>query len=214
MVNHAGLWRAAGRRNTVVSGHPDVCDLSRGFGSPLSRPSKRATVPSGCDGAAAPAGARCEGEGRCAFASGARGARSRSPGPTTVRYGGNTSCVEVRTDAGTLIVLDCGTGAHEPRPGAARGAGGPRARPPPHRPHALGPHPGPALLRAAVRRRQRVGHLRPARPRPSIDETLAGPDAVHVLPGHARGVRRHDRATTTSVEGQFEIDDVTSPRAT
>ncbi len=34
------------------------------------------------------------------------------PGPATVRYGGNTSCVEVRSD-GTLIVLDCGTGAHE-----------------------------------------------------------------------------------------------------
>src|SRR5439155_8947525 len=34
------------------------------------------------------------------------------PGPTTLRYGGNTSCVEVRTADGTLIVLDCGTGAH------------------------------------------------------------------------------------------------------
>jgi CheY-like chemotaxis protein/phosphoribosyl 1,2-cyclic phosphodiesterase len=34
------------------------------------------------------------------------------PGPATVRYGGNTSCVEVRLDD-TLIVLDCGTGAHE-----------------------------------------------------------------------------------------------------
>jgi CheY-like chemotaxis protein len=34
------------------------------------------------------------------------------PGPTTVRYGGNTSCVEVRAGS-TLIVLDCGTGAHE-----------------------------------------------------------------------------------------------------
>lgn len=34
------------------------------------------------------------------------------PGPATVRYGGNTSCVEVRSGA-TLIVLDCGTGAHE-----------------------------------------------------------------------------------------------------
>ena len=28
-----------------------------------------------------------------------------------MRYGGNTSCVEVRTDAGTLLILDCGTGA-------------------------------------------------------------------------------------------------------
>jgi CheY-like chemotaxis protein len=34
------------------------------------------------------------------------------PGPSTVRYGGNTSCVEVRAGQ-TLIVLDCGTGAHE-----------------------------------------------------------------------------------------------------
>jgi len=35
------------------------------------------------------------------------------PGPTTLRYGGNTSCVEVRAADGTLVVLDCGTGAHE-----------------------------------------------------------------------------------------------------
>lgn len=34
-----------------------------------------------------------------------------TPGPTTVRYGGNTSCVEVRAADGTLVVLDCGTGA-------------------------------------------------------------------------------------------------------
>jgi CheY-like chemotaxis protein/phosphoribosyl 1,2-cyclic phosphodiesterase len=35
------------------------------------------------------------------------------PGAETVRYGGNTPCVEVRTDDGTLIVLDCGTGARK-----------------------------------------------------------------------------------------------------
>ena len=34
------------------------------------------------------------------------------PGRGTVRYGGNTACVEVRSAAGTLIVLDVGTGAH------------------------------------------------------------------------------------------------------
>lgn len=33
------------------------------------------------------------------------------PGPSTLRYGGNTSCVEVRSSSGTLLVLDCGTGA-------------------------------------------------------------------------------------------------------
>ena len=42
---------------------------------------------------------------------GARGSLAK-PGPSTLRYGGNTSCVEVRTAAGTLIVIDCGTGLH------------------------------------------------------------------------------------------------------
>lgn len=34
-----------------------------------------------------------------------------SPGPATIRYGGNTSCVEIRDSNGTLLILDCGTGA-------------------------------------------------------------------------------------------------------
>lgn len=33
-----------------------------------------------------------------------------TPGEATIRYGGNTSCVEVRGDDGTLLVLDAGTG--------------------------------------------------------------------------------------------------------
>jgi phosphoribosyl 1,2-cyclic phosphodiesterase len=33
-----------------------------------------------------------------------------SPGPNTVRYGGNTTCIEIRTDNNELIVLDAGTG--------------------------------------------------------------------------------------------------------
>ena len=36
-----------------------------------------------------------------------------TPGPLTVRYGGNTPCVEVRTAAGRLIILDAGTGLRE-----------------------------------------------------------------------------------------------------
>jgi phosphoribosyl 1,2-cyclic phosphodiesterase len=35
-----------------------------------------------------------------------------SPGPRTVRYGGNTTCIEVRGMDGTLIVLDAGTGLY------------------------------------------------------------------------------------------------------
>lgn len=34
-----------------------------------------------------------------------------APGPSTVRYGGNTACVSLRPKNGGLIVLDCGTGA-------------------------------------------------------------------------------------------------------
>jgi phosphoribosyl 1,2-cyclic phosphodiesterase len=40
---------------------------------------------------------------------GCRGSLS-TPGEQTVRYGGNTSCVEVRTSADRLVVLDAGTG--------------------------------------------------------------------------------------------------------
>jgi phosphoribosyl 1,2-cyclic phosphodiesterase len=36
-----------------------------------------------------------------------------SPGPSTVRYGGNTPCLELRTDDGWLIILDAGTGIRE-----------------------------------------------------------------------------------------------------
>lgn len=32
------------------------------------------------------------------------------PGPKTIRYGGNTTCIEVRTDEGDLIILDAGSG--------------------------------------------------------------------------------------------------------
>jgi len=33
-----------------------------------------------------------------------------TPGPHTVRYGGNTACVEVRDGTGQLVILDAGTG--------------------------------------------------------------------------------------------------------
>ena len=42
---------------------------------------------------------------------GTRGSIAK-PGPATARYGGNTSCVEVRSERGTLVVIDCGTGGH------------------------------------------------------------------------------------------------------
>jgi CheY-like chemotaxis protein len=48
-----------------------------------------------------------------------------TPGPGTVRFGGNTSCVEVTTSGGACFIFDCGTGArplgaelmaHAPKP--------------------------------------------------------------------------------------------------
>jgi phosphoribosyl 1,2-cyclic phosphodiesterase len=33
-----------------------------------------------------------------------------APGPETVRYGGNTSCLEVSLDTGAVLILDAGTG--------------------------------------------------------------------------------------------------------
>lgn len=33
-----------------------------------------------------------------------------SPGPNTVHYGGNTTCIEIRTDNNELIIIDAGTG--------------------------------------------------------------------------------------------------------
>ena len=44
-----------------------------------------------------------------------------SAGPETARYGGNTPCTEVRTDDGTLLIFDCGTGARKLGVALARG---------------------------------------------------------------------------------------------
>ena len=52
-----------------------------------------------------------------------------SPGPHTVRYGGNTSCVEVGTRGGALIILDAGTGL--------RALGAELCKGPPRRGHLL-----------------------------------------------------------------------------
>jgi len=35
-----------------------------------------------------------------------------TPGPSTNHFGGNTSCVELTTANGDLLIFDCGTGAH------------------------------------------------------------------------------------------------------
>ena len=104
------------------------------------------------------------------------------------RYGGNTSCVEVASEGHDPIVFDLGTGSAQLR----RPARGRRThrRLPRHRaahPPALGPHPGPAVLRAA-RRRRRHGHRDRTAPggRPARHRVPPG-DEPAVLPDHPRG---------------------------
>ncbi len=43
---------------------------------------------------------------------GTRGSLPR-PGPATIRYGGNTACVQVTSAAGTMVIIDCGTGVRD-----------------------------------------------------------------------------------------------------
>ncbi|MBI2773807.1 MAG: MBL fold metallo-hydrolase, partial [Chloroflexi bacterium] len=50
-----------------------------------------------------------------------------TPGQRTVRYGGNTACVEVRDQDGTLLVLDAGTGLRELGLALAQNGPGPLA---------------------------------------------------------------------------------------
>src|SRR2546426_8348499 len=47
-----------------------------------------------------------------------------TPGPLTVRYGGNTACVEVRDSSGSLLILDAGTGLRELGTALMNGGGG------------------------------------------------------------------------------------------
>ena len=43
---------------------------------------------------------------------GTRGSLAK-PGRDTVRYGGNTTCVQLTSPGGALVIVDCGTGAHD-----------------------------------------------------------------------------------------------------
>src|SRR5499433_2940978 len=42
---------------------------------------------------------------------GTRGSIAK-PGPNTTRYGGNTTCIDDRSERDSLVIVDCGTGAH------------------------------------------------------------------------------------------------------
>ncbi len=129
------------------------------------------------------------------------------PGKTTLRYGGNTSCVELRTGAGTLIVLDCGTGAHELGQALLESAASPL------RGHLLISHThwdhiqGFPFFAPLFARDTEWDIYAPGGLGKRLEETLAGQMEYTYFPVTLEQldatVRYHDL-----VEGAFEIDDV------
>jgi phosphoribosyl 1,2-cyclic phosphodiesterase len=137
---------------------------------------------------------------------GTRGSIAKA-GPTTVRYGGNTSCVSVRTDGGTLLVLDCGTGIHELGQVLSRQEG-------PVDGHLLIGHThwdhiqGLPFFVPLFEEGNTWHVYGPRGLDHSIDDTLAGQMQYTYFPvqllDFAAAIEYHDL-----VEGQFQIDDVT-----
>ena len=129
------------------------------------------------------------------------------PGPDTVRYGGNTSCVEVRSASGALILLVCGTGAHGFGQALLAESDGPR------RGHVFISHThwdhiqGLPFLSPLFDRHFEWDIYGPRGLGPSIRETLAGQMQYTYFPitieQFAAKVRYHDL-----VEGSDEIGDV------
>lgn len=130
-----------------------------------------------------------------------------TPGPQTVRHGGNTSCVEVRTQRGTLLVLDAGTGLRSL--GDALMAEGSAAR----RGHILIGHThwdhiqGFPFFAPLFVRGNEWDVYAPRGFGPSLRETLAGQMQYTYFPvsldALGATIRYHDL-----VEGSFTIDDV------
>ena len=114
-----------------------------------------------------------------------------TPGAETARYGGNTSCVGVIGDDGTVLVLDAGTGI--------RGLGqdhrhvrAPRGHP--AHPPAHGSHPGTGILRATLSQRPRGPHLgtgeQPRQPSRAADAL----SVAAVVSGEPARIAVHDLA--------------------
>jgi phosphoribosyl 1,2-cyclic phosphodiesterase/DNA-binding response OmpR family regulator len=137
---------------------------------------------------------------------GTRGSIAKA-GPTTVRYGGNTSCVEVRSQAGTLVILDCGTGAH------GLGHALESARTGPLRGHILITHThwdhiqGFPFFAPFFREGDQWDVYAPRGLRESVREALAGQMQYTYFPvspeQFTATIRYHDL-----VEGAFTLDDV------
>lgn len=137
---------------------------------------------------------------------GTRGSIPR-PGRSTLRYGGNTSCVQVTSPGGAVVIIDCGSGAHDLGQHLVAHAAGPLRGSilisHTHWDHIQGfPFFAPLFVRG--------GHwdiYGPAGLGQSLRETLAGQMQYSYFPVTldelGASIRFHDLA-----EGSFEIDDI------
>ena len=85
--------------------------VSRLLGAPRRAEAPKETAPEAAQTAASPAAAPRRGASKTGLTVRFWGTRGTcpAPGPETVRYGGNTPCVEIRA-GGAVIIVDCGTG--------------------------------------------------------------------------------------------------------
>jgi phosphoribosyl 1,2-cyclic phosphodiesterase len=129
------------------------------------------------------------------------------PGPTTIRYGGNTLCHELRTARGTLVIIDCGTGLHglglKLLSGGSRGLAGHILISHTHWDHIQGvPFFAPFFVPG-----NKWDIYGPKGLNQSLRETLAGQMQHTYFPitpdEFGASIRYHDL-----LEGTFEIDDI------
>ena len=86
-----------------------------------------------------------------------------TPGPGTNHFGGNTSCVELTTANGDLLIFDCGTGARGLAAELmAQGKKGDQREHSP-RTYALGSHSGLSVLHPGLCQRELRRDLWPGR---------------------------------------------------
>ena len=137
---------------------------------------------------------------------GTRGSLAK-PGKNTLRYGGNTSCVQVTSPGGSVVVIDCGTGAHDLGQSLVANAKGPLRGSilisHTHWDHIQGfPFFAPLFVPGGD-----WNVYGPAGLGESLRDTLAGQMQYTYFPIKldelGAGIRFHDL-----VEGTFEIDDI------
>jgi phosphoribosyl 1,2-cyclic phosphodiesterase len=128
-----------------------------------------------------------------------------SPGAWTARYGGNTSCVEVRLDDGSLVLLDVGTGA--------RLLGAQLAAEPPPAIHLLLTHlhvdhlEGLGFFAPVWSPETELHVYGPRSPVSSLDKRIATYFSPPLFPVHLNDVPA--RITFHDAEGEWRIGDAT-----